>query len=79
MAIKAAPEGERNTFSVSFTGDCHSGTLTIKSFLQHIGWHGAERQSLPTSWNASEKMFEVILPAKFLGAQEKAPKKRRFV
>ena len=80
MAIKAAPEGQRNAFAVSITGSGHSGTLTIKSFLQHIGWHAPDRQTLPTTWSASDKMFEVTLPAKFLRAEEKTPqKKRRFV
>jgi hypothetical protein len=78
MAIKAASKDQRNAFSVSFGSDSH-GTLTIKSFLQHIGWHAPERQSLPTMWNATEKMFEVTLPAKYLGAEAKTPRKRRFI
>jgi len=79
MAIKAAQEGERNSFAISFTGESHSGSLTVKSFFQHIGWHATDRQALPTTWNASEKMFEVTLPAKYLGAEEKTPQKKRIL
>jgi len=79
MAIKAAPENERNAFAVSFASDSHAGTLTVKSFLQHIGWRATDRLALPTTWNAAEKMFEVTLPMKFLGTEEKTqPKKRVF-
>lgn len=79
MAIKAASQDQENAFAVSFAGNAHSGTVTIKSFLQHIGWHAADRQALPTIWNASEKMFEVTLPAVHLGPEEKTPRKGRLL
>jgi hypothetical protein len=78
MAVKAAPKGEKNSFTVTFAADLHSGTFAAKSFLQHIGWHATKRETLPTVWNASEKMFELSLPEKYVGAEDK-PKRNRFV
>jgi hypothetical protein len=71
MAVKAAPKGEKNSFTITFAADLHSGTFAAKSFLQHIGWSATRRETLPTVWNASEKMFELSLPAKYVGAEDK--------
>jgi hypothetical protein len=73
MAIKAAPKGEKNSFTVTFAGDNHSATFAAKSFLRHIGWNAPKREALPTTWNAVEKMFEVTLPSQYL------PKKIRMI
>lgn len=78
MAVKAAPKGEKNSFAVTFAADRHSGTFAAKSFLQHIGWHATKRETLPTVWNASEKMFELSLPEKYIRSEDKS-KKNRFV
>lgn len=76
MAIKAAPKGERNSFAVSFTRHNHSGTFAAKSFLRHIGWCSTKRETLATTWNAAEKMFEATLPIQFLAAGSGATKRR---
>jgi hypothetical protein len=76
VAIKAAPKGEKNAFVISLT-DRHSASLTAKSFLHHVGWNAAKRETLATTWNPTEKMFEVTLPPQYL-APSSAPGKRRI-
>jgi hypothetical protein len=76
MAIKAAPRGERNSFAVTFTRGQHSATFAAKSFLRHIGWSATKRETLDTTWNDAEKMFEATLPVQFLPAGSGAAKGR---
>jgi hypothetical protein len=76
MAVKAAPKGEKNSFTVTFVRGNHSGSFTAKAFLRHIGWNAAKRERLATTWNATEKMFETTLPLKYL-APTSADGKRR--
>jgi hypothetical protein len=67
MAIRAAPKGERNSFTITFTGR-HSASLRAKSFFNHIGWNAPKSETLATTWNAAEKMFEAALPPRYLAA-----------
>jgi hypothetical protein len=64
MAVKATTKAEKNTFSVSMT--LHGGTTRAKSFFDYAGWSASLRETLPATWNPTEKMFEVSLPAKHL-------------
>ena len=70
MAVQAAPKGETNSFTVTFTGR-NSATFAAKAFLRHIGWNATKRELLPTTWNAGEKMFEACLPAKHVAGTGK--------
>ena len=72
MAIKAAPKGEKSSFTVTFTSNNHSASLKAKSFLRHIGWNAPKREMLATAWNASEKMLEATLPSKYLASDTAA-------
>jgi hypothetical protein len=76
MAIKAAPKGEKNSFTVTFTGGNHSGSFAAKAFLRHIGWNAPKREQLATTWNAAEKMFETTLPPKYLASTSTEGKRR---
>ncbi len=76
MAIKAAPKGERNAFTITFTGGNHSASIAAKSFLNHIGWSATKRETLATTWNADLRMFEVVLPSPHVAPQPAATKKR---
>ena len=68
MAIRAAPKGERNSFTITFTGR-HSASLRAKSFFNHIGWNAPKSETLDTTWNATEKMFEAPLPPQYVAAR----------
>jgi hypothetical protein len=65
MAIKAAPKGEKNLFTITFTGR-YSASLKAKSFLDHIGWNAPKREMLHTTWSPAEKMLEATLPPHYL-------------
>jgi hypothetical protein len=67
IAIKPTPKGEKNSFTVSFTGH-HSGSFRAQSFLRHIGWNAPKRVPLATAWNAAEKMFEASLPPQYVAS-----------
>jgi hypothetical protein len=75
MAIKGAPKGEKNSFTLTFTRGS-SGSFTAKSFFRHIGWNAPKSEKLATTWNAAERMFETTLPLKYL-APASAEVKRR--
>jgi hypothetical protein len=68
MAVKAAPKGDTNAYAVSLSPDRHSGSLRAKAFIAHIGWRAPKRERLLATWNEKEKMFELTLPEKYLGA-----------
>jgi hypothetical protein len=66
MALKGAPKGEKHTFTVSFVRSGSSGTLSAKTFLRYIGWNAPGRVTLPAIWNQPDKMFEVVVPTRYL-------------
>lgn len=68
LALKEAPRGNKNAYSVSFAGGQRSSSLRAKSFLLHVGWNASKRQRLPAVWNYKERMLEVSLPSQFVGS-----------
>ena len=69
VALKGASKGDRDAFAVSMQPDNHSGSLRAKSFLTYIGWNAPSRQTIPATWNESEKMLEAMLPPSFFKAR----------
>ena len=67
MALKATSKGDRDGYAVSM-GD-HSASVRAKSFITHIGWNAPRRETMPATWNQSEKMLEAMLPPGFLKAR----------
>ena|SRR5712691_6773090 len=65
-ALKAAPKTDTNAYAVSVQPNKQAGSLTAKSFLNHIGWSTRQRETLPATWNEKEKMLEITLPHEFL-------------
>ena len=65
LAIKAAEKKNKNSYVVSIVRNS-SGKLRVKAFIDHIGWNAQQRETLPTTWNSREKMFEVTLPIEHL-------------
>ena len=55
MAIKAAPKGEKNAFTITFAAGKHSASFAAKSFLNHIGWNAPKREALATNVERSGK------------------------
>ncbi len=70
IAVKAAPRGERNSFTVTINGGSHSGGVRAKSFFRHIGWVAPKRVPLATTWNAAERMFEATLPRHYIASSK---------
>jgi hypothetical protein len=66
MALKGATRGEKHAFTITFSPEGSSGILSATTFLRHIGWRAAERVTLPASWNEADKMFEVVVPTRYL-------------
>jgi hypothetical protein len=60
MAMRGTAKADKHGFAITFGGS--SGTIGAKSFLRHVGWSASRRVTLPASWNASARMFEVVLP-----------------
>jgi hypothetical protein len=74
MAIKGVQKSSEHSFAITFMpneGLPSSGSITAKSFLQHIEWNALKREQLPTTWNASDRMFELSLPVQYLGSGRK--------
>jgi hypothetical protein len=69
IAIKAAQKSDKNAFAASLVG-ASNGTIRAKSFLIHIGWTARRRETLPATWNAQEKMFEITLPLQCLMSEK---------
>lgn len=78
MALKATTKTDKNGFAVSLLSSGHSSSLRAKSFLMHVGWMAAQRETLPATWNESQRMLEVELPAEHLrpGANAGRPKRK---
>ena len=69
LAIKAAEKKDKNSYVVSIVRNS-SGKLRVKAFFDHIGWEAQQRETLSTTWNQREKMFEVTLPTEHLNPQK---------
>jgi hypothetical protein len=65
-ALKAAPKTDKNAYAVSVAPNKRGGSLTAKSFLNHIGWSAPRRETLPATWNEKEKILEITLPQKYV-------------
>lgn len=77
FALKAAPKTNTNAYAVSVQPNKQGGSLTAKSFLNHIGWSARQRETLPATWNEKEKMLEITLPQEFLSSDEGLDPKRK--
>jgi hypothetical protein len=62
FALKAAQKADRDAFAVSIVPGAHSGSVRAKSFMTHIGWNALKRETVPATWNESERMLEAVLP-----------------
>jgi hypothetical protein len=79
MAIKSASKSDKNAYVVSYAPEGHSCTLRAKGFFSYVGWVAPQRETLPASWNESERMFEVMLPPAFLKPAPEKPRKHRAI
>ena len=66
IALQPAPKGDRDSYAITFARDGHAATFAAKAFLKHIGWSSKERQTVPATWNPSQRVLEAKLPAKYL-------------
>jgi hypothetical protein len=76
VALQAAQKGDKNAYSVSFSAG-RSGTITAKSFLNHIGWSSDHRQTVPATWDERRKMLEAKLPSRWVGKREQKDSKHQ--
>ena len=76
LGLRATQKANKNAFAVSLAADGRHGGIRAKSFLGHIGWSAKQRETLPASWNESEKMFEVDLPPWYVGRKKNGSPKR---
>ena len=70
IALKAAPKGDRNSYALSVIRES-SGRIKAKSFLNHIGWSGTEREVVEVTWNEKGRMLEGTLLLSNLGRRPK--------
>jgi hypothetical protein len=75
LALKATTKTDKNGYKI--TPSSGKASLSATTFLRHIGWSAQQRENLEASWNEKEKMFEAVLPAQYLGAQEGSVNERR--
>jgi len=61
VAIKACLAKDKNAYAVSILHQ-RTGSISAKTFLNHIGWSAEKHRSVPARWNAEERMFEATLP-----------------
>ncbi len=66
IALQAAQKGDKDAYAVTFAAERHAATVVAKTFFKHIGWSSKERQTVPATWNPSQKVLEAKLPGKYL-------------
>jgi hypothetical protein len=66
IALQPAAKGDHDSYVITFRRDGHAATFAAKAFLKHIGWSATGRQTVPATWNASQRLLEAKLPAKYL-------------
>lgn len=66
MALKAATRDDKNSYAVSIPSGKNRASIRARSFLTHVGWNAPTRISLPATWNEKNRMFETLLPRKYL-------------
>jgi hypothetical protein len=70
LALKATSKNDRNAYTVSLSPDLRWGSLTAKAFLSHIGWSAGKRETMPATWNETDKMLEVTLRQEYVGVRQ---------
>jgi hypothetical protein len=70
IAIKAAPKGDKNAYTVSFSHNRQASSLRAKLFMSHIGWSLPKRQMLPATWDKDNKLLEAVLPQGHFGLRK---------
>jgi len=76
IALQAARKGAIDAYSIVFGRGSRSSTVTVKAFLNFIGWSADRRQIVPAKWNEQQKMLEAILPSRFVGKRVQKENKR---
>jgi len=76
IAFQAAKKGDKNAFSLALRPG-RSGTITVKRFLEYIGWSADQRQTVPAKWNEQQRMLEAQLSSNFVGKGAKKGTKRK--
>jgi hypothetical protein len=71
IAIKAAPKGDKNAYTISFSHRSQASSLRAKLFFNHIGWSAPKRQMLPATWDKVNRLLEAILPQDNMGSDSK--------
>jgi hypothetical protein len=66
IALQATRKGDKNAYSIARGGSSRSSAVTVKAFLQYIGWSSDRRQTVAAKWDAQQKMLEAELPARFI-------------
>lgn len=69
IALQACERGDKNSYSIAFSRG-RSASVSLKAFLSSIGWSANRRQSVPAEWDASRRMLEAKLPARFVGSRK---------
>ena len=76
IALQAARKGAENAYAIAFGGGSRSSTVTLKAFLQYIGWSSDQRQTVPAKWDEQQRMLEATLPSQFVGLHKEKEIKR---
>ncbi len=77
LALKATTKADTNGYRLTLATDLRNATLSATTFLRHIHWNAPQRVTLETIWNEKSRMFEVVLPSEYLGAQEGSVNERK--
>jgi hypothetical protein len=77
VALKAAAKFDKNAFAVSLVRDEHAGSIRAKSFLNYIGWRAGQRVVIPATWDETERMLEIALPAEYLNSGQGTAERRK--
>lgn len=79
LAIKATQKSDKDAYALSIAPGTYSGGIRAQAFLSHIGWNARRRETLPATWNETEKMLEVELPVEFLRPTTEKTSRRRLL
>ena len=69
LGIRPVVKKDSRAYGVSYNKS--SSMFSAKTFLEYIGYDKSETRSLPATWNETENMLEIEIPAEHLKGHQR--------
>jgi hypothetical protein len=75
IALQPVAKLDETAYKITFPKGKRGASFSAQSFLNHIRWGAPDPVVVPVAWNEKEKLFEAVLPKKWVD-MDGPPRKR---